>query len=388
MTPGGHDTGRCGMPMAKAHQVGRACLVQVVDSGFALNARPVVPQGVNSYPLLQLAGQGRWDAVRDILHQAKRLGRPVVRTNAFMDGGDNPARLREADLSIREPGLCVLDGVVARAAEARVRLLLVLTNNWADFGGAPLVVRALAPDGSLTKDAFWSDARAIDHQRAYLRTLVRRVNSVTRERYANDPTVFAWELANEARLASADARERRSGSILAGWARAMAAEIRAAGAQQPIAWGGSGYRGRFAENMTTLARDRAVDILTLHLYPQLFVPFITRLPARARVSAAIAVGAGLMLDRARLARRYGLPLIVEEIGYKAPSFARDADRERATVMRGLLAVARRLGLATFPWMIGESGRADTDGFLIRAGDTATWRALECEVPMPWECPRP
>jgi mannan endo-1,4-beta-mannosidase len=372
--------------MATAHQASRACLVQVVGSGFALSGRRVVPQGVNSYPLLQLAGQGRWDAVRDILRQAKQLGRPVVRTNAFMDGGDNPARLREADLSIREAGLCVLDGVLAEAAEARVRLLLVLTNNWADFGGAPSVVRALAPDGSLTKDAFWSDARAIDHQRAYLRTLVTRVNSVTRERYANDSTVFAWELANEARLASADARERRSGSILAGWARSMAAEIRAAGARQPIAWGGSGYRGRFAENMTVLARDRAVDILTLHLYPQLFVPFIARLTARARVLAAIAMGAGLLLDRARLARRYGLPLIVEEIGYKTPRVAREPDRERATVMRSLLAVARRLGLSTFPWMIGESGRADTDGFLIRASDAATWRALECAAPLPWECP--
>jgi endo-1,4-beta-mannosidase len=375
------------MPAPSAREVRRACLVRVVGSGFALNGSHVVPQGVNSYPLLQLAGRGRWDAVRDILQQAKLLGRPVVRTNAFMDGGDNPARLRAADLSIREPGMCVLDGVLAQAAEAEVRLLLVLTNNWADFGGAPCVVRALAPDGSLTKDAFWSDARALDHQRAYLRTLVTRVNSVTRERYASDPTVFAWELANEARLAAANLRERRSGSILASWARSMAAELRAAGAQQPIAWGGSGYRGRFGENMTALARDGAVDILTLHLYPQLFVPLITRLPARARVLTAIAVGTGLLLDRARLARRYGLPLIVEEIGYKAPSFARDSDRERAAVMRSLLEVARRLGLATFPWMIGESGRADTDGFLIKASDEGTWRAIGCKSPLPWECPQ-
>ena len=49
-------------------------------------------------------------------------------------GGDNPARIRDADGTIREEGLAALDLVVAEAAGAGVRLLLLLTNNWGDYG--------------------------------------------------------------------------------------------------------------------------------------------------------------------------------------------------------------------------------------------------------------
>src|SRR5690606_40632590 len=61
-----------------------------------------LPQAINSYPLLQHAGEGRLSAVEDILAQAQALGRPVVRTPAFMDGGDHPARIRDSDGSRSE----------------------------------------------------------------------------------------------------------------------------------------------------------------------------------------------------------------------------------------------------------------------------------------------
>jgi endo-1,4-beta-mannosidase len=63
-----------------------------------------------------------------------------------MDGGDNPARIRDADGAIREEGLAALDAVVAEAGDADVRLLLLLTNNWQDFGG--LLIR---PTDELTR---------------------------------------------------------------------------------------------------------------------------------------------------------------------------------------------------------------------------------------------
>jgi mannan endo-1,4-beta-mannosidase len=120
-------------------------LVEIKGAQFVLGGEPFVPHGVNAYPLLQHAGEGRWEAVRDVFAQARALGRPFVRTNAFLDGGDHPARIRERDATIREQGLVALDGVLAEAAAARVRLLLVLTNNWEDYGGAAAVVRAVAP---------------------------------------------------------------------------------------------------------------------------------------------------------------------------------------------------------------------------------------------------
>jgi mannan endo-1,4-beta-mannosidase len=354
-------------------------MIEVHGDRFVLDGRDVVPHGVNSYPLLQHAGEGRWDAIEDVFDQAVALGRPFVRTNAFMDGGENPARLREDDGTIREEGLRALDGLIAEAARFDVRLLLVLTNNWADYGGAPAVVQAVAPGEDLPKDAFWSDRRAIEAQREFIRAVVSRENSVTSVPYRDDPTIFLWELANEARCT--DARYCTRDTLMK-WARVMADAVRDAGARQPIAWGGSGYRGKYGEDLAAIADDGAVDVLTLHMYPGLSAPWNEAFGRAQRVDAARALGASAIYDRAALAGRYAMPLLIEELGYLPPaSVTGEArDRERAEVFSGLLAVAHAQRVAAFPWMIGERARTDYDGHLIRPGDAETCAVLTCEPP--------
>jgi mannan endo-1,4-beta-mannosidase len=348
-------------------------MVQLGPSGFQLEERALVPDGVNSYPLLQLVGENKWDAVRDVLAQALALGRPFVRTNAFMDGGDNPARLRDDDGTIREEGLRALDALLAEADRMNVRLLLVLGNNWPDGGGAEAVVEAVAPGEDLPKDAFWSEPRAVAAQRAMIAAIVGRTNTVTKLAYAEDATVFAWELANEP-FCTED--EWCDAETLPRWAEKMGDAVRAAGARQPVAWGGAGYRGQYGEDLEAIARTGAVDVLTLHVYAR-------RLPAadtRARdalIEDAIESATLVLRDRADLADRFGMPLLVEELGYEPPRSAQGRDAERAHVLRALLRVTAELRLPTFPWMIAESDRADDDGFLIRPSDTATVLALTC-----------
>jgi endo-1,4-beta-mannosidase len=349
-------------------------LITVRGGRFVLEGRELVPNGVNSYPLLQHAGEQRWDAIDDIFAQARALGRPLLRTNAFMDGGQHPARLRNDDGSLREAGFAALDALLARAAHCGVRLLLVLTNNWSDHGGAPAVVRMIAPppDKALGKDAFWNDRRALELQRAFIRALVGRYNRTSGIAYRDDPTIFAWELVNEARCSS-------TVDTLTSWARAMASAVRAAGARQPIAWGGSGHRGKHGEDLAAIAADDAVEILTLHLYPQLPERWAARAPRTLRVSAACVLGAATLLDRVVLARRHGLPLLLEELGYLPPAHVTGAarDSERAEVLRCLLALASEHGVATFPWMIGERGRNDYDGHLLRPEHAQTIAAVRC-----------
>jgi mannan endo-1,4-beta-mannosidase len=351
-------------------------LIEVQGAQFVLGGKAIVPHGINSYPLLQHAGEERWDAVRDVFAQARALGRPLVRTNAFMDGGENPARLRDADGSLREEGLVALDGLLAEAANARVRLLLVLENNWDDYGGAPAVVRAVAPSEQLPKDAFWSDARALASQHTLIRAIVDRTNSITGMRYAQDPAIFAWELVNEARCTDTEYCDDRT---LVRWARDMADAVRAAGAEQPVAWGGAGHRGRYGEDLAAIAKDGAVDILTVHIYPELRAPWIARLDAAARVDSAVLFGAEVLYDRIALARRHSMPLLVEELGYRPPEALSHADRdsERALVLRRLLSIAHAHGVATLPWMIGEENRPDYDGYLIEPDDASTLDVIAC-----------
>lgn len=347
--------------------------VRVEGGRFVAGGRPFVPRGVGSYPLLEHAGNGRMDAVEDIFEQARALGRPVLRTNAYLDGGRSAARLRDDDGALREEGLLGLDRLLAAASAHDVRLILSLTNNWPDYGGAEAVLRMVAPGEALPKDAFWSDPRAVAAQRAYLTALATRTSAVDGIAYGEHEAVFAWELANEARCTT---EARCDADTLVDWARAMSDALRSAGATQPIAWGGSGHVGRYGEDLERLARSGAVDVLTVHVYP--FARHALQSSGGSRVGLATEIARSVLRDRAALARRHGLPLLLEEVGWKPSATGRDGDVERALLYRDWLRIARELEVGALPWMIGETGRPDYDGLLVRPDDVATWRVLACE----------
>jgi mannan endo-1,4-beta-mannosidase len=332
---------------------------------FELDGAAYAAHGVNSYPLLQHAAEGRLDAISDILSQAISLGRPLVRALAFCDYGSSPARIRDADAGLREQGLRALDCVLTLAAARGVRLILVLANYWRDFGGAPAILEHLSPRQALPPDAFFTDSRALAAQLDYQNALVSRVNSLTGCRYGDDPTIFAWELINEARC---DRSRAQRGHVLARWARCMSEGLRAAGAKQLVAWGGSGYLGQHGEDLQLIAAQGAVDVLTMHFYG------ITE-PSQLRaagVEAAITKGIREIRKRAAISQKAGLPLLLEELNWKPIS---GQDGERARVLGAWLRAAHDLGVSCLPWMIGERGRPDYDGYLIRPEHAATWEIL-------------
>ena len=350
-------------------------MVRVTAQGaFELDGKPYLPRGVNSYPLLQHVGNGDEAAAEDILAQAAALGRPLVRTPAFLDAGDNPARLRDDRGVLREAGLVALDRVLALAAEHDVRLILILTNNWPDFGGAEAVLEMVAPGEHLPKNAFWSEPRALSAQLDYERALAARINSVNGRSYAEDPTIFAWELANEARCEHELTPSPCNAQTLVRWAGAMAEGLRTAGVKQPIAWGGAGHLGEHGEHLAELAAAHVVDILTMHLYEQSAVD----LPPILRFELAMARGSEAIRTRAALAREHALPLLLEEVNWKPAAGTADSDAERATVLATWLEQARALRVGALPWMIGEPGRADYDGYLIDARQPTTLAVLRCE----------
>lgn len=149
-----------------------------------------------------------------------------------------------------------------------------------------------------------------------------------------------------------------------------------AGAEQPIFWGGAGYLGKHGEDLRQIAEHGGVDVLTAHVYLHYSDPWLYQLPPAERVAQAVAIGAEIVRERAAVARETGLPLVIEELGWKvAADGLRDA--ERAAVYEGWLAVAHDEGLATMPWMIGETDRPDYDGLLIRPTDYLTWEVIAC-----------
>ena len=336
--------------------------------------RPFEPRGVGSYPLLEHAGWGRMDAVRDIYARAVELERPLVRTGAYLTGGTNPGRLRESDGTIREEGLVALDRVISAAEAQGVRLLLVLANHWSDYGGAPATLVAVAPGEALPVSAFYTDERAIADQERYVAAIVGRVSSVDGRPYATNETIFAWELVNEARCDGCD-----PGALVA-WAARMSRAVRDAGASQLVAWGGIGYAGDHGEDFDRLAREGGIDVMTLHLYPDVSggLSLGDGGPATHGLWAALVEGADTIRDRAARARAAGVALLLEEAGWRGTDEAR-RDSERALVFGAWLAAAHEEGVGVLPWMIAEPDRPDYDGYLVDvARDPRTVEVLACD----------
>jgi hypothetical protein len=159
----------------------------------------------------------------------------------------------------------------------------------------------------------------------------------------------------------------------------MAAAVRSAGALQLVAWGGSGHLDRYGEDLRVIAADGAVDILTMHLYPT-SAHAVSTGPGTTttRALTAIRMGADAISQRALIAQRHGMPLLVEEMGFR-PEPGDDRDVTRALVLGSWLRAAANHEVGTLPWMIAEAGRPDYDGLLIRADqDRATLEALTCD----------
>lgn len=96
------------------------------------------------------------------------------------------------------------------------QVLLSLTDNWQPTGGADEMVRWA---GGGSHEAFFSDPRAKALYKGHVAAVLGRVNSLSGRRYADDPTIFGWNLINEPRC-------YQCGATLAAWVREMAAYVK------------------------------------------------------------------------------------------------------------------------------------------------------------------
>jgi len=116
--------------------------------------------------------------------------------------------LQSAPYQYHEDAFDSLDYAVAKAGQLGIKLVLPLVNNWPDYGGMQQYVKWFLdlPDDSYTTgtnhDLFYSTPAIKECYKAYARHVTQRFNRYTGLRYNEDPTIMAFELANEPRCRS------------------------------------------------------------------------------------------------------------------------------------------------------------------------------------------
>ena len=295
--------------------------VSVSGTDFVLGGSPYRFAGTNCYYLLY---KDRF-MVDDALESAAAAGFEVVRTWAFLDIGkpdgsdsvDKNGAIKDgvyiqywSDTEnkpvVNGTNLEGLDYAIAKAGSLGMRVLLTLTNNWADFGGMDQYVMwksLLGTDGNATSrgapkmyhDDFYTDPTIKGWYKAYAKHLVTRRNTVTGRVYADDSAIFGWELANEPRCGGTGAFGQSKDCVVdyavygkdpvaaktTPWAREMSDYMKSIDPNHLVAVGDEGfsclryqtcndatcdcYYGVDNHNLTALP---SVDFMSLHLYPE------------------------------------------------------------------------------------------------------------------------
>ncbi len=257
--------------------------VQRSGTQFTLDGRPFFATGTNSYYQMTYR---RWNAPGpdEVLDKLQERGMTVVRTWAFQDAVEHGAGLQAAPVRQLQPGerpidfvdeqsLIALDQTLAAAAARGLRVILTLVNNWSDYGGIDRWT--LWRFGRPHHDAFFSDPTIRSWYQDLAALLAGRVNTVHGRRYRDDPTLLAWELANEPRASSTAAPH------LDAWIADMSEHLKNLDPHHLVTTGIEGFYGpRHADRNTNgwmsgcgqdfiqNHRHPSIDFATCHIWPQ------------------------------------------------------------------------------------------------------------------------
>jgi mannan endo-1,4-beta-mannosidase len=219
----------------------------------------------------------------------------------------------------------VLDGldlVLAEMKKRDMKAVLFLSNNWEWSGGFQqyLTWNGRVPGEMTTRKLTWDEQRdtvakfytcepckqAYNKQVAFI---LDRTNKITKTRYIDDPTIMAWELANEPRPmrpASNDAYGK--------WISATAAMIKAKDRNHLITTGHEGWIG--TEGMPlfeTVHSDANINYLTIHIWAKNWGWFTGDRLAEG-FDNVMKRAVSYIEDHVAVSEKLGKPLVIEEFG--------------------------------------------------------------------------
>lgn len=283
-------------------------------------------------PILASKGQGgdRQRLKRE-LDSLKALGVTNLRVLVGSDGKRGEKTKVEPTLQIA-PGVyndTILDGLDYFMAELQRRdmqAVLYLNNTWEWSGGYKFYLDAVRTKGQpafpLSSDVSWQDycktysafstnEKAQELFYDYVRFIVSRTNRYTGRPYSEDPALFSWQIGNEPRAFS---KEAKAG--FEKWIAKTAALIRSLDGNHLISVGSEGIVGCEGDPalFERISADPNIDVLNFHLWPSNW-GWSSKEIAPGDLERAIFKSLDYINRHVEIARRLKKPLALEEFGF-------------------------------------------------------------------------
>jgi len=288
--------------------------VKVSGQKFSLNGADYIVAGTNAYWMAQWGNADIDQAFSDIA----AAGLTTLRTWGFNDVTSDPGfgawyqlwSNGVGTVNTGADGLGKFDYVVSSAKAHGIRLIVTLTNNWSDYGGMDVYVSQIAGSGA-THDTFYTNAKIISAYESYISAWVAR--------YKNEPTIMAWELANEPRCTGSSGSTvtncDATGSTINTWASKISAFIKSIDPNHLVALGDEGwfqeanpptfpYAPGVGIDFNKNLAITTLDFGTFHSYPESW----------GQSANETAWGVQWITDHATSQKTANKPVILEEFG--------------------------------------------------------------------------
>jgi len=322
--------GPVGFPPAKS-------FVRRSANGFTIDGQPYRYAGTNMWYAAYLgadAEYGNRERLKRELDRLVELGIDNVRILGSSElsplkNSITPAvRTQSQDYS--ETLLRGLDYALAEMGKRGLRAVIYLTNFWEWSGGMGTYL--LWNNGGKYIDmndpahpwpefpdfvsGFYSSEPAVRMFHHLVRALVTRTNSVTGQRYADDPTIMSWQLANEPRPAGSAAVIARQMPAYLAWINATARLLKSLDPNHLVSTGHEGTQGCNGDAQCVIDAHASpdVDYLTAHIWPQNWGWADPK--DLAGTWATVETNTrDYIAKQVAIATKLGKPLVIEEFGF-------------------------------------------------------------------------
>lgn len=232
--------------------------------------------------------------------------------------------LQQTPRAYNEELLQSFDYFLMEAARRNMKIVFVLNNNWEWSGGFGQYLEWSGKENPpLPKTAHWdwsaycqyigqfySCDSCLAWSNAWIKNVVNRKNTLNGISYKNDPTIMAWELANEPRPMDSSAIEPYKK-----WVKVTSSLIKSLDKNHLITIGTEGVISTFysEEIYRSIHSDKNIDYCTLHLWPKTWQWYNGKSDASVS-DTTLAKTKEYIAQHARLAKDLNKPLVIEEFG--------------------------------------------------------------------------
>lgn len=305
--------------------------VKQLNGHFEVNGKPYYFIGTNYWfgAILGSSGQGgnRGRLLKE-LDFMKANGINNLRVLVGADGPDGIATKVMPTLQ-KQPGVyndTIFDGLdylLSELAKREMYAVLYLNNSWEWSGGYGQYLNWVGyGEIPIPAEKGWS--AFMDYVKQYatcdeckvmflnhVKHVITRTNKYTGKKYTEDPAIFSWQVGNEPRAFSNEAKP-----AFAAWVKETTALMRSLDSNHLISLGTEGKSG--LEGDLTLYEqihsDPNVDYLTMHIWPKNW-GWLDLTNISGSVDISIQKTDEYMKEHIAIAEKLNKPIVLEEFGF-------------------------------------------------------------------------